>query len=513
MYPARPESPRVPAILWGGLTLAAVLVLPGRQTPAVAAPIAPARPVAPAQEDLSNTLTQDEVTGVVAAAARALDDDDFAVSVVDRAGRILAVWRRPGASEADQELSLSLARTGAFFSNNQAPLSSRTVRFISGIHFPPGVKNQPNAALYGIENTNRVDYNVDFNEGKEFPAPLNIDGDGPSRGITTGKADLFDSKPNAVNPGGIPIFKNGQVAGGVGVAGVSPEEAEFAAFNASISQPGFGPRVPKPGVIFIEGIELPFVENKKRPRGSSSGEFPDSGAFRVEPSAGDIAPDGYLVGPNAGEELSEREVNRIIQNAVATAAQTRAAIRLPIGSRTRMVISVGDLDGTILGLFRMPDSTIFSVDVAVAKARNVVYFSSRDRERDELPGLPLGTAVTNRTISFGAQPLFPPGIANTRPGPFFDLFRFDTENPGTQGAQPANPNQNGIVFFPGSVPLYKSGRLVGGLGVSGDGVEQDDFVAQGGSKGFEAPKKIRADNFIIRNTRMPYLKFPRNPTR
>ena len=37
-------------------------------------------------------------------------------------------------------------------------------------------------------------------------------------------------------------------------------------------------------------------------------------------------------------------------------------------------------------------------------------------------------------------------------------------------------NQNGIVLFPGAVPLYKfiNGQkvLVGGLGVSGDGVDQ-----------------------------------------
>lgn len=88
-------------------------------------------------------------------AAEATAGERLAVTVVDRAGRILAVWHRPGATTADDERSLSLARTGAFFANNQAPLSSRTVRFISGIHFPPGIRNQPNAALYGIENTNR----------------------------------------------------------------------------------------------------------------------------------------------------------------------------------------------------------------------------------------------------------------------------------------------------------------------------------------------------------------------
>ena len=66
--------------------------------------------------------------------------------------RLRAPGRRGGRSRPE---AVSLARTGAFFSNDAAPLSSRTVRFISGIHFPPGVRNTPNGALYGIELTNR----------------------------------------------------------------------------------------------------------------------------------------------------------------------------------------------------------------------------------------------------------------------------------------------------------------------------------------------------------------------
>lgn len=54
--------------------------------------------------------------------------------------------------------------------------------------------------------------------------------------------------------------------------------------------------------------------------------------------------------------------------------------------------------------------------------------------------------------------------------------------------------------------------LVGGLGVSGDGVDQDDYVANGGSAGFEAPANIRADQVFIQGVRMPYLSFPRDPT-
>ena len=49
--------------------------------------------------------------------------------------------------------------------------------------------------------------------------------------------------------------------------------------------------------------------------------------------------------------------------------------------------------------------------------------------------------------------------------------------------------------------------------MSGDGVEQDDFVAAGGVAGFEAPIEVRSDQYEIRGVRMPFLKFPRNPTR
>jgi uncharacterized protein GlcG (DUF336 family) len=209
--------------------------------------------------------------------------------------------------------------------------------------------------------------------------------------------------------------------------------------------------------------------------------------------------------------LTLADVTKILNAAIDTANKTRAVIRLPLGSRTRMSIAIADLDGRLLALDRMPDGTVFSVDVAVAKARNMIYFSSAQVDPQDLPGVPQGTAVTNRTISFGAQPLFPSGINNSAPGPFFDLYQFDTANPCTNGHQPANPNQNGIVFFPGSVPLYKNGVLVGGLGVSGDGVSQDDFVAGTASAGYEAPTSIRADQVFIRGVRLPYLKYPRNP--
>jgi hypothetical protein len=43
-------------------------------------------------------------------------------------------------------------------------------------------------------------------------------------------------------------------------------------------------------------------------------------------------------------------------------------------------------------------------------------------------------------------------------------------------------------------------------------VDQDDYVTGSGTKGFEAPMNIRADQIMDQGVRLPYFKFPRNPT-
>ncbi len=450
-------------------------------------------------------LTAAEVNSIVQLAAEAIDNESQAIAVVDRRGVPLAIFSKSTATDDDRETALSLARTGAFFSNDQAPLSSRTVNFISREHFPPGISNTPSGALFGIENTNRgCSLNATFALGKDIAPATALDGASPGKGITT-------------TPGGVPIFRDGRVVGGLGVGGISDEEAEFAAFSGIAN---FLPTPADPGVIFIDGVALPFVEQTTAPAGSAPGSF--TGTFNVGPIDGGVPPDGDLVDPidspiADSPKLLASDVRTIIDQAVARANISRAAIRLPLGQRTKMVIALTDLTGNILGLHRMRDSTIFSIDVAVAKARNVTYFSGAGvAAEDQIEGLPLGTAVTNRTIGFGAQPFFPSGIDGTDPGPYREIFEFDGANPCTQGRQPANPNQNGIVFFPGSSPLYKDDGtgtlvLVGGLGVSGDGVDQDDYVTAAGIVGYEPPEEIRADQFLIRNVRLPFFKFPRNP--
>jgi uncharacterized protein GlcG (DUF336 family) len=550
-------------------------------------------------------LTADDVRAVLTIAATALGDDTLAAAVVDRTGNILGVYKRAGAAERAPDYAVSVARAGALFANDQAPLSSRTVRFISGIHFPPGVKNTPTAALYGVENINRgcrVDAQADAVFNAPFPRPKSIAGvfgegaataplpcepsdtrgcarGGPmlddngqeltSVGITTGKADVFDTGQDSltavpVNPGGMPIYRGGKVIGGVGIAGVRPNFAEYAATAAAAGAGrglDFSEPLGAPGAVFIDGLRLPFfgtctnitcIRNtlRGRPPGSAPG-LVSNGTFVIQPRDGIQAPEGYILGPRGSSVaggLSADDVRQIVDRSVDVALRTRAMIRLPINQPARMTISISDETGAILALYRMADGTVFSSDVAMTKARNAYYFSTREgyevlkdiatNSADDRytwspePPAGKGWAITARTLSFAGQPLFPPGIdldeqlerqdSEPQHGPFFDLYVYDTKNPCTEGpgasrgGNRAFLNQSGIVWFPGSVPLYRGDRVIGGLGVSGDGVEQDDYVSLLGSEGFHPPDALRVDNSVMtdshgRAVRLPYLKLPRNP--
>ncbi|NQV26642.1 MAG: heme-binding protein [Rhodopirellula sp.] len=287
---------------------------------------------------------------------------------------------------------------------------------------------------------------------------------------------------------------------------------------------------------------------------------------------GECVPFGWLVTPHDGADLdgvpgpdiTAAQVEQIINQANAEAQLVRAAVRLPVSSRTRMVFAVTDTTGEVLGLFRMRDATVFSIDVAVAKARNTAYYADATALQpiDQVPGVPAGTAFTNRTIRFLSEPRFPDGIDAGPPNDTFSILQdiavatglpiggqangaalvetnlpinisaFDSvlgndafhpntnfRDPGDGVVGSGDPatdskrHQNGIVFFPGSTPVYgANGKLIGGFGVSGDGVDQDDVVTFAGAQGFLPPDAvIRADEVFVNQVRLPYQKFLRNP--
>ncbi|HLY12596.1 MAG TPA: heme-binding protein [Planctomycetota bacterium] len=169
--------------------------------------------------------------------------------------------------------------------------------------------------------------------------------------------------------------------------------------------------------------------------------------------------------------LGADEVTKILDQAEQAAKKEESLLRVNGEGKkqaTRMHIIVVDRAGRQVGQRSMADAWVGSIAIAHSKAFTAVAFSSNEN------------ALTTRTLG----PLTQPG------GPLWNI---------------GNSNrQDGIIEFPGGLPLYRNGELVGAIGVSGDGVDQDEHVAAAGAAGFEAPKAIRVDT--VTNNGVPYTK-------
>lgn len=236
--------------------------------------------------------------------------------------------------------------------------------------------------------------------------------------------------------------------------------------------------------------------------------------FRDDPKLHDLKADGT---PKPGNDqirgvsrLTKDEVKDIISLAAHRASITRAGIRLPLGTNAEVFIVVVANPNNpgepppILGIFRTGEATVFSLDVAGQKARTALFFSNSQ------------LAMSSRSVGFLAQRFFPPGIDGTVHGPYFGFQEATSlrRSPAPPFFFPGNPNvPNGITIFPGGFPLYKDGILVGAIGISGDGVDQDDIIGISGTVDFRAEPKIRSDSYTYRGARLPYVKFPRDPVK
>jgi hypothetical protein len=147
-------------------------------------------------------------------------------------------------------------------------------------------------------------------------------------------------------------------------------------------------------------------------------------------------------------------------------------------------------------------------------------------------------------MGFLHRPLFPDGINGTQAGPFssqladwspfnvglqLDLIKTALTSPPMVCVSKASTRRratavaapcpcaavaeirNGLQIFAGGIPLYRGSTLIGAIGVSGDGIDQDDLIAAGGANLFPAPVSMRSDNIFVRGARLPFLKFPPRP--
>jgi uncharacterized protein GlcG (DUF336 family) len=470
------------------------------------------------------------------------------IAVTDREGYLLGVWVVNGGTPPIDIVANAIAKAGtaAFLSSDQHAFTSRTAGFIVQQNFPPGVRNRPPGPLVGV-NFSNLPF-TDVNRLKD-PATYN-----PSltNGLNGGPVPTPITGGLAGTPGGLPLYKVGRLVGGIGVAGdgdgptditphtiASPDIDEDVALAGQL---GFTPAEKILGShVTIDGIRLPYVfSSTSLPSVAPLGTFGTSlPAFPLTAGPGPITypplalagvtgelripiiadPSGVSL-PNGAARLSPAEVTNIIASAANRARTTRAGIRLPRGRVAQVFISVVNNPNSagspplVLGSFcTSPDTTRFSWDVSVQKARTALFFSATNR------------AYSARTTGFLAQSLYPPGISGTQPGLFFGLQeRFSIITPvpvvATNPVNGAvfttstnvNPNlPNGLTIFPGGFPLYRDGIVIGAIGVSGDGIDQDDIIAASGASLFPAPEPIRADRTQYRGARLPYAKFPRNP--
>jgi uncharacterized protein GlcG (DUF336 family) len=170
-------------------------------------------------------------------------------------------------------------------------------------------------------------------------------------------------------------------------------------------------------------------------------------------------------------QLTNDDVKKILDQAETAARKELSLLRVsPEGKpqKTKMHIAVVDRAGRCIGQRSMQDAWVGSIHVARAKAFTAAAFSSNEN------------ALSTRSIGILSQPGAP-------------LWQLGNSNIG-----------DGVIEFPGGIPLYKDAILVGAIGVSGDGVEQDENVAELGAKGFETPVAIRVDT--VTKNQIAYIK-------
>ncbi len=528
------------------------------------------------------------------------------IAVVDRSGNVLAVFKMTGAAATftisggrgvtgglegvaivpSEYAAISKAITGAYLSSEGNAFSTRTASQIVQENFNPGELGSPGGPLFGVQFSSLSCSDV------------------VAAGVTPGP------KPSplglAADPGGLPLYKNGIVVGGVGVIAdgvygldlnlkdIDLDLDELIAVAAArgwdapanrradritadgrtfryvdseaiSSNPATAPALPGAGALVTVAAYKPVAAVSAGVAFSTA-----ASGFRADTTTPAFAGlNAYVLDNGAGVNrfppmagtdtfLTAAEVTRILAEAIKIANRSRAQIRQPLGTPAQVTISVVDTTGAILGVIRTPDAPVFGTDVAVQKARSALFFSNTSAAAALTAlGAPVsayvvgmqgliggalsnGVAYSNRAIGNLARPFLPDGINGAGPGPlskpfaqwspFADGLQLDLVQAKIVGNILAGTNTgpcstipalaNGMQIFPGSVPIFRGAQLVGAIGISGDGIDQDDMVAFLGlaNAGIalgtgiaNAPAALRADRIAVPGGQLRYVNCPVAP--
>jgi uncharacterized protein (TIGR03437 family) len=525
-----------------------------------------------------NLLSLSDVQTIIAQCVQSARQQNVAgtCAIVNREGVPLAVFQMNGANPMTTITAMkppgglegvsvpailaavSKAGTAAFFSTQGSAINTRTASMIIQEHFPPGVVNFEGGPLFGVQFSQLPC--SDFRPAGGT-LPLGLSGDPGSNGLYR----------NGIALGGVAFESDGRYSIDTNVTDRDQPVEEQVAVNASF---GFDtPQFLRIDNVRVNGILLPYT-NVTQTGGPAPPVTAADGMFLIGPIAS--PPSRYIPivlggvqakfdsrffppiastvpGPN---QLTASDVLQILTNAALAASRMRAAIRVGVDA-VEINITVVDTNGVILGKAATSDAPEFGDDVSTQKARSANLFSSpnvvqllnaADGGTNTITpsvnaalalGVPLNGSImfSSRGMGFLARPFLPDGIDSAPNGPFsVPINVFSPFNNGIQlslvtqdlldalggnpsipcTAVPGNILANGLQIFAGSSVLFKNGQRVGAIGISGDGIDQDDLVSRGGSSGFEAPSNITSDNVVITlpgggRVRLPYLRFPPQP--
>ena len=603
----------------------------------------------------ANTPTQLNIADVEQVIAQAVAEAQArnaaaTIAVVDRVGNVLGVFRMNAAATSitvaspgpaidgglegvnivpDSLAAIAKAITGAYLSSEGNAFTTRTASQIVQEHFNPNDNLQAAGPLFGVQFSQLPCSDLLSRFAGGVAAP------GPHRSPLGLSAD----------PGGVPLYKAGTPVGAVGVisdglysfdSDISDTDIDDDELIAMAAASGMAaPSERRADRINVDGRNLRFSDGRVEDFFSDPATAPAFGvinnvagtllavagyttaATRAGTAFGQAASgiradtldfagqDAFVLvdaadveryRPQAGTDgvmaLTQNEVQQILGRALDVANRSRAQIRQPGGTPSRVTISVVDSNGVILGIVRSRDAPVFGIDVSLQKARTATFFSS-SAAAASLNGVPPATyldgglvvlrkeplsqyvtnvrsflglpnALADGAIAFSdraggniSRPFFPDGITGNQEGPFskpagewspfstglqLDLvYNAIVQHIGfVLAAAPDVPTNctgidgfdngfaqagviaalaNGTQIFPGSVPIYRGTQLVGGIGVSGDGVDQDDMISFLGLHeaanqlgGFaNAPQNMRADTLVPQGTRLRYVNCPVTP--
>ncbi len=448
-----------------------------------------------------NALTVADVQQIVAQAVAEAQAQNISatIGVIDRVGNVLAIFKMNGAAPLvtinggnnavgglegimlpPEDFVIPKAFTAAYFSSAGNAFTTRSAGQIIQEHFDPGEFDQPAGPLFGVQFSQLTCSDI---SQKQSAGTV-----GPKRSPLGFAAD----------PGGLPLYKNGNLVGAIGViAGTEytidrnvldtfdPEEViaeagssgfaaptairadqialdgrtlrftdsgsplsnpamapAFAAINGSagslINLPGYGGNPIVPGTAY--GTPASGVVPDPNPAfaGLNAWQVVDaSGNNRFPPTAGT---DGLM---------TAAEVAQIMQSALQVASHTRSQVRQPLGSTAQVTIAVVDTNGAIIGLTRQPDALVDAIDAVPQKARTALFFSSPGAAaalQARVPQIPLGSTSPIAAYVTAAQALL------NNPNAFANGIAFSTRSIGNISAPFFPDGIEGTVNGPFSKP-------------------------------------------------------------